>query len=128
MFGSAIAAMSGTVRIGAAPFAVASASRQGMAAGTAGPRTPQANVWKRTEAPRNRTRKGIATYVPGASGVTGHFDRRATYRGAAPRSLSIPVINEISDSWALTMPCASFFSTPTVHLETQPSAMWTPPL
>lgn len=50
------------------------------------------------------------------------------YRGAAPRSLSIPVINEISDSWALTMPCASFFSTPTVHLDTQPCAMWTPPL
>lgn len=63
------------------------------------------------------------------AGLRGDGSRREVdYRGAAPRSLSIPVINEISDSWALTMPWASFFSTPTVHWETQPSAMWTPPL
>ncbi len=69
-------------------------------------------------------RKGIAAYVPGAA-------RTATERqdrGAAPRSFNMRVIKEISDSWAFTMPWASFFSTPTVHVETQPSAMWMPPL
>ena len=69
-------------------------------------------------------RKGIAAYVPGGAGSA--VDRQE--RGAAPRSFNMPVIKEISDSWAFTMPWASFFSTPTVHWETQPSAMWTPPV
>lgn len=48
--------------------------------------------------------------------------------GLAPRAFSMSVIRSISDCWASTMPCASRFSTPTVHWCTHPSAMWMPPL
>ncbi|MDQ0962340.1 hypothetical protein QFZ66_006218 [Streptomyces sp. B4I13] len=48
--------------------------------------------------------------------------------GLAPRAFSMPAMRSISDCCASTMPCASRFSTPTVHLATQLSAMWTPPL
>lgn len=57
----------------------------------------------------------------------GRFRDRSRY-GLAPRAFSMSVIRPISDCWASTMPCASRFSTSTVHRCTQPSAMWMPPL